>query len=162
MYNWLIDLPWGFILISMKVMTCLKRRLTVTVTGLSTTSQRTWDGGRWWAGLIPCCLTPRFSTLKSRRGFLVVDMAGKICQKISSTTTNPMICMPNLSNLEIQRLFVELVDFADVFLFPHQEDSALVADIIPVSIGREMAVKVGDRLEAGRHLSTVQNPSCIA
>ena len=49
-------------------------------------------------------------------------------------------------------IFVELIDFADVFLFPHQEDSALVADIIPVSIGREMAVKVGDRLEAGRHL----------
>lgn len=50
------------------------------------------------------------------------------------------------------KIFVELIDFADVFLFPHQEDSALVADIIPVSIGREMAVKVGDRLEAGRHL----------
>ena len=64
-----------------------------------------------------------------------------------------MICMPNLTDLEIQILFVELIDFADVFFcFPHQEDSALVADIIPVSIGREMAVKVGDPLEAGRHL----------
>ena len=147
MYNWLIDLPWGFILISMKVMTCLKRRLTVTVTGLSTTSQRTWDGGTWWA-----CLTPRFSTLKGRRGFLVVDMAGKICQKHFINHNKSMISIPNLSNLEIQILLFELIDFADVFLFPHQEDSALVADIIPVSIGREMAVKVGDRLEAGRHL----------
>lgn len=71
-------------------------------------------------------------------------VTGKKCQKhfINHNKSNDLHA--KLIKLGNPRFFFELIDFADVLLFPHQEDSALVADIIPVSIGREMAVKVGD------------------
>lgn len=76
----------------------------------------------------------------------VMDMVtGKKCQKhfINHNKSNDLHAkLIKLGNPNT--FFLNSLISLMCFCFPHQEDSALVADIIPVSIGREMAVKVGD------------------